>query len=117
MESRLFEKILLNEDNAMAYAINLHREMVKQNTIQKFNWKDFNKNRLENGNKLNDTKIVFGGGSDHKGQTTEPILANFIDEVVATWNNKFPNHKLNQENEKIIRQAATDYYVSRTGHK
>ena len=63
MESRLFERILLNEDNAMAYAINLHREMAKQNTIQKFNWKDFNKNRLENGNKLNDTKIVFGGGS------------------------------------------------------
>ncbi len=113
MESKLFESILrLKEDTAMAYAEHLAREL-KRNDYRwdNFNVKVFNNNRM----KL-DNKIVYGGGLNHKGEETEPILANFIDDVVKEIKIK-KLFKLTPEIEQRVRGAAEDYYVRKLGHR
>lgn len=117
MESKLFESIMrLKEDNPTSYTYAIHNNITKVGNIKNFNWKNFNNARLEKAKQVGDNKLVFGI-EGHKGRTTEPILENFVDEVVYFWNKNYPKQKLGPEEEKILRQAAADYYILKTGHR
>ena len=109
-----FEKIYryahLTEDTSPAYAEGLHAVIRRNGGFNNFNFTSFNNSRIPL-----DSLIVFGG-ENHVGQENEPILENFVQGVVNSWNEKFPQEQLNRDNENIVRQAATDYYVRKLGH-
>ena len=101
----------LKEDNAASYAEGLHTAIKRNEGFDNFDYKSFNTSRIPL-----DKIIVFGGGTDHIGEETEPILENFVDDVVISWNNKFPQQHLNNGQEKLVRNAANDYYRRKLGH-
>lgn len=113
-EERFFEEIYmythLTEDTSPAYAEGLHAAIRRNGGFNNFNFTSFNNSRIPL-----DSLIVFGG-EKHVGQENEPILENFVQGVVNSWNEKFPQEQLNKDNENIVRQAATDYYVRKLGH-
>lgn len=99
------------EDNASSYAEGLHTAIKRNGGFDNFDYKSFNTSRIPL-----DKIIVFGGGTDHIGEETEPILENFVDDAVISWNNKFPQRHLNNDQEKLVRNAANDYYRRKLGH-
>lgn len=99
------------EDNSGSYAVGLHTAIRRNGGFDNFDYKSFNTSRIPL-----DKIIVFGGGTDHIGEETEPILENFVDSVVNNWNNKFPQQHLNNDQEKLVRNAAKDYYCRKLGH-
>ena len=112
---KLFEETYqltrFKEDNASSYAEGLHTAIKRNGGFDNFDYKSFNTSRIPL-----DKIIVFGGGTDHIGEETEPILENFVDGVVISWNNKFPQQHLNNDQEKLVRNAANDYYRRKLGH-
>lgn len=88
----------------------MHAAIRRNGGFNNFNSTSFNNSRIPL-----DSLIVFGG-EKHVGQENEPILENFVQGVVNSWNEKFPQEQLNRDNENIVRQAATDYYVRKLGH-
>ena len=112
---KFFEEVYqlakLKEDNAALYAEGLHTAIKRNGGFNNFDYKSFNTSRIPL-----DKIIVFGGGTNHIGEETEPILENFIDDVVNNWNNKFPQQYLNNDQEKLVRNAAKDYYCRKLEH-
>ena len=112
---KLFEETYqlarFKEDNTSSYAEGLHTAIKRNGGFDNFDYKSFNTSRIPL-----DKIIVFGGGTDRIGEETEPILENFVDDVVISWNNKFPQQHLNNDQEKLVRNAANDYYRRKLGH-
>ena len=107
---KIYRYTHLTEDTSPAYAEGLHAVIRRNGGFNNFNFTSFNNSRIPL-----DSLIVFGG-ENHVGQENEPILENFVQGVVNSWNEKFPQEQLNRDNENIVRQAATDYYVRKLGH-
>ena len=112
---KFFEEVYqlarFKEDTDSSYAEGLHTAIKRNGGFEDFDYKSFNTSRIPL-----DKIIVFGGGTDHIGEETEPILGNFVDGVVNNWNNKFPQQHLNDDQERLVRNAAQDYYRRKLGH-
>lgn len=99
------------EDTSSSYAEGIHTAIRRNGGFNNFDYKSFNTSRIPL-----DKLIVFGGGKEHVGEVTEPILENFVDGVVDSWNIKFPQQHLNSDQEELVRNAAKDYYERKLRH-